>query len=266
MVDFSEFAFVEDNSSTDNNSSKNNRGHKLTEICLNKKSLEIGGLGEIYCSPGHEEGYLRLLIVGHNPSDISWARGHYYANPANRMWSMLRTAQIVPNYFSPVNDINCPVKCGVGFTDLMIGIPETKSCKFSPHDLSRWKSSLFERIESHINRVASNHNQPPSTCFPRIIAFAGVKQWKALFPANQKYHTSSQSSEKVERKLAGQKRPFVGMESTAVVESAKKRSANHFQYGIQILRPPGWPESLMSSIVFVLPSSSGAAALVRIIE
>lgn len=27
---------------------------------------------------------LRLIIVGHNPSEHAWKSGHYYSNPSNR--------------------------------------------------------------------------------------------------------------------------------------------------------------------------------------
>jgi hypothetical protein len=35
------------------------------------------------------EGPLRLIIIGHNPSDHAWRSGHFYSNPANRMWPLL---------------------------------------------------------------------------------------------------------------------------------------------------------------------------------
>lgn len=30
-------------------------------------------------------------MVGHNPSTVAWATGHFYANPSNRFWPMLRS-------------------------------------------------------------------------------------------------------------------------------------------------------------------------------
>lgn len=32
----------------------------------------------------------RLLLIGHNPSDHAWHSGHFYSNPTNRMWPLLR--------------------------------------------------------------------------------------------------------------------------------------------------------------------------------
>lgn len=44
----------------------------------------------LYKSPTQQyERPLRLLIVGQNPSEMSWTLKHHYANPANRMWSLL---------------------------------------------------------------------------------------------------------------------------------------------------------------------------------
>lgn len=39
---------------------------------------------------------LRLIIVGHNPSEHAWSSGHYYSNPSNRMWSILIVTGIAP--------------------------------------------------------------------------------------------------------------------------------------------------------------------------
>ena len=39
---------------------------------------------------------LRLAIIGHNPSRKAWATGHYYGNPANHMWRILRDTGIAP--------------------------------------------------------------------------------------------------------------------------------------------------------------------------
>ncbi|CEG45810.1 Uracil-DNA glycosylase-like [Plasmopara halstedii] len=37
----------------------------------------------------YSERRLRLLIVGHNPSDHAWRTGYSYSNPTNRMWMLL---------------------------------------------------------------------------------------------------------------------------------------------------------------------------------
>ena len=69
-------------------------------------------------SPGEPEWPLRLIVVGHNPSEKAWELGHYYANPSNRMWKILSANGIVPPGFVASDDDDCPIKCGVGFTDV----------------------------------------------------------------------------------------------------------------------------------------------------
>jgi TDG/mug DNA glycosylase family protein len=75
-----------------------------------------GGLVEKF---GNPERPLRLILVGHNPSAAAWSAGHYYANPSNRMWSLLGGAGIIPADFSALDDGRCPAMCGIGFTDLV---------------------------------------------------------------------------------------------------------------------------------------------------
>ena len=87
-------------------------------------------------SPGQPEWPLRLIVVGHNPSEKAWELGHYYANPSNRMWKLLATADIVPASFTASNDDDCPITCGVGFTDV-VGFPYEN----------------FNRMMGHLNRT-----------------------------------------------------------------------------------------------------------------
>ena len=35
------------------------------------------------------EGPLRLLLVGHNPSEHSWRTGWAYSNPSNAFWKLM---------------------------------------------------------------------------------------------------------------------------------------------------------------------------------
>jgi G:T/U-mismatch repair DNA glycosylase len=62
---------------------------------------------------------LRLVLVGHNPSAAAWRDGHYYSNPSNRMWSLLRNVKIIPEGYTAKDDDRCPSTCGIGFTDLV---------------------------------------------------------------------------------------------------------------------------------------------------
>ncbi len=35
---------------------------------------------------------LRVAFVGHNPSDHAWSTGHYYSNPSNWFWRILKVS------------------------------------------------------------------------------------------------------------------------------------------------------------------------------
>ena len=53
--------------------------------------------------PHHAEVPLRLLILGHNPSELAWKTGISYGNPSNRFWSLLRESGTLPSDWR-VND------------------------------------------------------------------------------------------------------------------------------------------------------------------
>ncbi len=229
------------------------------------------GLSELYHSLGSPEYPLKLLVVGHNPSDQSYTKGHFYANPSNRMWHLLVKAGIVPKHFTCNDDGRCPVRCGLGFTDLICGVSETKSNRFSGSEVREHKSSLFARLEQHLHRAAAECNIPVEEAYPKVVAFSGVRQWRMLFPSNSpEFQTaSSSSSSQAQHTLS----KFFAAESVdlkaettesvlsgaSVNEGPLRRSKG--QFGVQTARPPGWPACLAKTIVFVLSSSSGAAAM-----
>lgn len=228
---------------------------KNKQLCKNNNKSDISetakGLYELYNSPGSIERPLNLLIVGHNPSAQSWNKGHFYANPSNRMWYLLRKAGIVPNHFKAENDIECPDQCGLGFTDLLCGISGTDSSKFSDEQLRSNSQGFYSRIHNHIKRCAKNTNQPEISCYPKIIAFSGVRQWKVLFPAKAFNHLKTQENCKKE----------LSSSPMDDLKISKNKNNSVLTYGVQSLRPFDWPKYLENSIVFLLPSSSGAAAM-----
>lgn len=258
MADFSQYAYKGDEHSEEiQNVQKSGtiktvqKVAKTRNICSGKLMtkeenwINNGFLGELYSSPGCKEVPLRLLIVGHNPSEQAWLKGHYYANPSNRMWHLLRKASIIPENFTAEKDQDCPSCCGVGFTDLMVGIPETKSNLFSDSEVSSYRSSFYSRLIGHVHRAASGAGIDNANAFPKVIAFSGVRQWRALF---------------AEKPVGSSKRKRqLHCEDDNIDKSTK--SNTNCTYGIQKELPSDWPVELEQSIVFLLPSSSGAAAL-----
>ena len=213
-------------------SSPTKKNSPIKNKYINENLKCSGNLVEKYFTPGYIEKPLRLIIIGHNPSQKSWEQGHYYANPSNRMWNILRECGIIPINFTHENDDDCPNSLGIGFTDLGTGYPETDSSKISDMMLNEWKSSLYQRLIDHVNRAGAS---------PKIIAFAGIKQFKAIFPSN--YFKVVNKKRKLENNVT-------------IIEEL-----NSFIYGIQTILPSDWPKLLKSSIVIVCPSTSGAAAM-----
>ena len=198
---------------------------------------------ERYASPGEPERRLRLLLVGHNPSEVAWSGGHFYGNPTNRMWHLLRVGGIIPQTWDVPADHRMPLEVGVGFTD--VGCEPGNDVSVYDRDVMRaWKADLFLRLKAHVLRVwrpelvladrweadagevveglwAELPAGGLDLLVPPLVAFTGKRQWAQLFD------------------------PPLG----------------RCEVGVQslLIRPGGWP--LGEAEVWVLPSSSGRAAM-----
>lgn len=271
-------------------------------------ATEALGLPERYKSPYQQyENPLKVLIVGHNPSYQSFTKGHYYANPANRMWHLLtQRAKILPSYYIAKDDIHCPYEHRIGFTDVCCGVCETISGNISDDQVRERRTDFYQRLLSHCQRVQRDHNLATiEEAAPQVIAFAGVRQFKALFPigygkassgGSRKRNSSSAGLGKTSKLMKSFLSQYGDSSTTAMKlassaidltddgenkvvdydfsnendasisaevgkESNKKTSNSTIPYGVQKELPPDWPCELASSIVFLLPSTSGAAAM-----
>lgn len=291
---------------------------EISPVSVNTHSsqaLVVGGLKELYKSPTQEkESVLKLLIVGHNPSQHSYTKGHYYANPVNRFWSLMRKGGLVPNHYTPNHDQDCPKNHCIGFTDVAWNFCETKSANLSDSFLyEHCKKDFYQRLTSHLRRIhEDNPHIPLEQCYPRIIAFTGVRQWKALFPSHHPIQKMNIGQNKQKRSKhedknfdeedrdINEENRDIGDSSVLVEsESSSKRMKKHdgqqknnlltfvtlaqasshhltstsshptksvaidepIKYGPQSIKPPDWPILLNESIVYLLPSPSGAAAM-----
>jgi len=297
---------------------------------------------------------LKLLLIGHNPSKKSWIHGHYYANPSNRLWSLLSKAMIIPSHYKAHHDQKCPYYHGIGFTDVIINKPDSKSSNINSKMLVNSIQSFYQRLINHCHRVSiDNHHISIESCCPKVIAFVGVRQWKALFNDSQdkfndgdnsddngyndddncddnygndnnsynadiesndnSYHSNVDYSSSNHRTNLGkhsfginkvlghsnkklksnhgfiiknqdddhnnhQNNNAIGHEhrdhliinkssssSTTPIVTLPKSNTN-ITYGIQKYRPSNFPSCLSKSIIYVLPSSSGAAAMTNIVR
>ena len=124
-----------------------------------------------FASPGRPEEPLRLLFIGHNPSQAAWTSGHYYANPSNRFWSLLELSGIIARETRTPADWELPAAAGIGFCDLG-RVSGNDSSLFTRAVLRVWRDDLFERLAGHAGRAGAG---------PQVVAFTGKRQWKVLF-------------------------------------------------------------------------------------
>ncbi|EEY53537.1 uncharacterized protein PITG_07211 [Phytophthora infestans T30-4] len=138
----------------------------------------------------HPERRLRLLIVGHNPSDHAWKTGYSYSNPTNRMW-MLLTGTLSPHSWegivpstARIDEQNIlPDVHGVGFTSIGLE-PGNDASKYGKATMEAWRTSFFQRLRRHALPHA-----------PILIAFSGKRQFSYLFsPALSKIESYGKQS------------------------------------------------------------------------
>jgi thymine-DNA glycosylase len=159
------------------------------------------------------------------------------------MWALLFKAGITDRLLRPEEDGTLPITAGIGFTDLGFGNAGTHSHLFKSQTLQLWRASLYERLLAHATRAAVTVAAAGGTAdasevaaaavtdfsqgCPKVVAFSGKRQWQELFFGTPE---------------------------------AKAQAAS-IQYGVQLIRPPGWPYPADVTQVIVLTSSSGASAL-----
>lgn len=196
---------------------------------------------------------LRAVIVGHNPSEAAWRAGHYYANPTNWMWRILRDVGIAPkdHIRGAVDDGKMPLVAGIGFTDVGSGHPGTHSSKFTSSHFTAWRQPFFDRLRGHTARASSSIGCSCGVCgAPAVIAFAGKRQFVELFSSPDDDHTPTSASSKGTHKRKRNTKPSKARKDTIT-------------FGKQSALPPGWPLPTKGTEVWVLPSTSGAAPMSR---
>lgn len=167
------------------------------------------------------------MLVGHNPSNHAWQTGHYYSNPSNWMWRILQGTGIAPPGRYPEDDHKLLDVTGIGLTDVGFNHPGTNSAAFKSAMFVAWRTDFYARLAQHVARACAAIHCTCGRCGqPRIVAFVGKRQLQELYTA------------------AGSKAPplHVGPIDTL---------------------PRGWPLQPEHTEVWLLPSTSGAAAMTR---
>jgi thymine-DNA glycosylase len=212
---------------------------------------------------------LRLIIVGHNPSEIAWKRGHYYANPTNWMWRILKDTNLAPiDIISGCNDdFKMPGSIGIGFTDVGSGTPGTDSNQFKSKHFEEWRQPFYDRLTAQMERASENGVEKCScgTCgAPVVVAFSGKKQFSELFrnpssfPGRSKRKNTSIPMDN--STFSKDKKQEEAKETNVRTQSVRPTS---IPLGRQSVLPLGWPLPLNSTEVWVMTSTSGAAAMTK---
>eukprot|EP00899_Mesostigma_viride_P029161 jgi/Mesvir1/942/Mv17496-RA.3 len=108
--------------------------------------------------PHFPERRLRLLLVGHNPSDHAWASGHFYSNPTNRMVNLLRAGAIVPAWYRATDSNRLPAQHGVGFTDVGT-VPGSDAQTFGHKVMLQWREDLYSRLVVRDYAIVKDYSQ-----------------------------------------------------------------------------------------------------------
>jgi hypothetical protein len=119
-----------------------------------------------------------------------------------------------------------PSELGIGLTDIAC-IPGSDAAAISRSTMERWIPHFYGRLKSHVSRVKnSGHEHSDNYVGPTLIAFTGKRQFSMLYPAS--------------------------------------REPKNVPFGLlpdSIPLPPGWPFPRDKSKIWILPSSSGRAAM-----
>lgn len=110
------------------------------------------------------------LFVGHNPSEHTWASGHYFSNPSNRFWSLLEESGVQFSKSPHLDDVLVNHH-GFGFCDV-IEAPGNNANDISREDFLANRAAFLHRIEKYA--ISMNGSL-------KRICFVGKRQWKHLF-------------------------------------------------------------------------------------
>ena len=197
---------------------------------------------------------LRLVFVGHNPSAHAWSTGHFYSNPTNWFWRILKDTGIAPaSLCTPAHDGDLPAAAGIGFTDVGSGTPGTASAQFTSQQIFReWRPAFYARLEAQARR-ASAAAVDGCTCgfcgAPLLVAFTGVRQFVELFPgAAARSGGKRKLDGSVVEQPGGSGGEGVDAPATCSLRLQSQRPSS-IAAGWQWVLPEGWPLPLDSTEV-----------------
>jgi TDG/mug DNA glycosylase family protein len=110
--------------------------------------------------PDYLESGLRIVSIGLNPSLPSVAAGFYFANPRNRFWKALNSADLLPATVEPgTAAMRYLVKTGrIGFTDV-VKRPTANASELRAADYREGARVLQEKLRRYAPAVAWFHGK-----------------------------------------------------------------------------------------------------------
>ena len=98
---------------------------------------------------------LDIVFVGLNPSVISVAEGHYFANPRNRFWSAFNRSGLVNRNLTPQDDSSL-LGDGIGLTDV-VKRPTSQGSGLKTADYRKWAPVLKSKLLEFEPKIACFH-------------------------------------------------------------------------------------------------------------
>lgn len=156
-----------------------------------------------------------------------------------------------------------PAEAGVGFTDVGTGFPGTDSAQFTASDFVAWRASFFQRLAAHAARAAASVGCVCGRCgAPALVAFSGKRQFVELFaqPARRGQGRRGGAGPSGAPHASSCEPTAEAAEGGPGVRLQARRPAK-VNTGRQLMLPEGWPLPLEGTEVWLMTSTSGAAAL-----
>mmetsp|Transcript_12778 Transcript_12778/g.20666 ORF Transcript_12778/g.20666 Transcript_12778/m.20666 type:complete len:329 (-) Transcript_12778:2028-3014(-) len=169
-----------------------------------------------------EEEPLELLLVGHNPSEHAWSSGFFYSNPTNRMWKLLTG-----------------VSLGKGSEPFVSILPQESTIED--------QNILPSEYHVGLTDVGLEPGSNAST-----FGKAHIMKWSKSFFARLEAHTQR----------AGAPPVFIAFAGKRQLQMLFQSRPPKVEFGEYLhTLPDGWPFQRSETKVWVLPSSSGRAAM-----
>jgi TDG/mug DNA glycosylase family protein len=186
------------------------------------------------------------------------------------MWRILQNTNLAPvDVISGCNDdFKLPGSMGIGFTDVGSGTPGTDSNQFKTTHFDEWRQPFYDRLRAHVNRASENVEKCRcGRCgAPVAVVFSGKKQFSELFEKpvgkGRKKDTTFFNHTGINNQKIGTNYTLGGDDSKIKPTTQLFKPAQ-IPFGRQSILPAGWPLPLDKTEVWVMTSTSGAAAMTK---